>query len=71
MTSVRGCQDTDGLRDYLQNAQHKMEVRRCGSYYTDLAHVDQMLHDEVSRLTGKLNRAKYLLASAIMSLKCI
>ena len=48
-----------------------MEVRRRASYYTDLAHVDQMLQDEVNRLTGKLNRAKYLLTSAIMSLRCI
>jgi endonuclease IV len=71
MTSVQDCQDADGLRNYLQNAQLKVEVRRHASYYTNLAHVDQMLQDEVNRLTGKLTRAKYLLASAIMSLKCI
>jgi hypothetical protein len=71
MTSVQGCQDADGLRNYLQNAQLKVEVRRHVPYYTNLAHVDQMLQDEVNRLTGKLTRAKYLLAGAIMSLKCI
>jgi endonuclease IV len=71
MTSVQGCQDADGLRNHLQNGQLKLEVRRHVSYYTNLAHVDQMLQDEVTRLTGKLIRAKYLLPSAIMSLKCI
>lgn len=40
MTSVQGCQDADGLRNYLQNAQLKVE----------------MLQDEVNRLTGKLTR---------------
>jgi endonuclease IV len=71
MTSVQGCQDADGLRNYLQNAQLKVEVRRHTSYYTNLAHVDQMLQDEVNRLTGKLTRTMYLPTSAVMSLKCI
>ena len=31
MTSVQGCQDAEGLRDYLQNAQLKVEVRRRAS----------------------------------------
>lgn len=71
MTSVQGCQDANGLRNYLQNAQLKVEVTRHASYYTNPAHVDQMSQDEVNRLTGKLTRAKYLLPSAIMSLKCM
>ena len=71
MSSVQGCQDAGGLRDYLQNSQLKVEVRSHGSYYPNLAHVDQMLQDEVNRLTGKLTRAKCLHARAIMSLKCI
>jgi endonuclease IV len=71
MTSVQDCQDADGLRNYVQNAQLKVEVGRHASYYTNLAHVDQMLQDEVNRLTGKLTRAKYLLTSSTMSLKCI
>jgi endonuclease IV len=71
MTSVQGCQDASGLRSYLQNAQLKVEVRRHASYYTNLAHVDQMLQDEVNRLTGKLTRAKCFHARAIISLKSI
>ena len=31
MTSVQGCQDAEGLRNYLQNAQLKVEVRRRAS----------------------------------------
>jgi len=58
MTRVQGCQDADGLRSYLQNAQLKVEVRRHASYYNSLTHKDQMLQDEVDRLTGKLTRAK-------------
>ncbi len=62
MTSVQGCQDALGLRDYLQNTQLKVEVRGHASYHTNLAYVNQMLQDEVNRLTGKLTRAKYHLA---------
>ena len=58
MTSVQGCQDADGLRSYLQNAQLKVEVRN-HAYPYHLAHVDQTLQDEVKRLTGKLTRASY------------
>ena len=68
MTSLQGCQDSDGLRNYLQNAQLKVEVIHHASYYSNLAHVGQMLQDEVNRLIGKLTRAKYLLLSAVMSL---
>ena len=60
MTSVQGCQDAVGLRDYLQNTQLKVEVRSHAPYYFNLAHVDQMLQDDVNRLTGKLTRAKCL-----------
>jgi hypothetical protein len=71
MTSVQGCQDAVGLRDYLQKTQLKEEVRSHASYYPNSAHVDQMLQDDVNRLTGKLTRAKCLHARAIMSLRCI
>ena len=71
MTSVQGCQDAVGLRDYLQNTQLKVEVRSRASYNPNLAHVNQMLQDDVNRLAGKLTRAKCLHARVIMSLKCI
>jgi hypothetical protein len=70
VTSVQGCQDAVGLRDYLQNTQLKVEVGSRASYHpSDGAHVDQMLQDEINRLTGKLTRAKYLLAFVTMLLK--
>lgn len=71
MTPVQGCQDAVGLHNYLQNTQLKVEVRSHASYYPNLAHMDQMLQDDVSRLTGKLTRAKCLHARSAMSLKCI
>ena len=57
MTSLKGCQDADGLRDYLQNAQLKVEVRNHVFSCPDMAHIDQISQDEVKRLTGKLTRA--------------
>jgi hypothetical protein len=39
MTSLSGCHDADGLRDYLQNAQLKVEVRKHASFFLDLAHI--------------------------------
>ena len=69
MTSLKGCQDADGLRDYLQNAQLKVEVRHHVSFFPNLAHIDQMSQDEVKRLTGKLTRAVYLYP-LITSLTC-
>ena len=70
MTSLKGCQDADGLRDYLQNAQLKVEVRNHVSSCPDLTHIDQMSQDDVKRLTGKLTRAVHLNPPSITSLKC-
>lgn len=33
LTSAQSCQDADGLRDYLQNAQLKVEVRLHTSHH--------------------------------------
>jgi len=69
MTSLKGCQDADGLRDYLQNAQLKVEVRNHVFSCPDLAHIDQISQDEVKRLTGKLTRAMHLYPRSTTSLK--
>jgi hypothetical protein len=60
LTPAQGCQDAQGLRDHLQNAQLKVEVRIHAFYHYSVADVDQMSQDEIKRLTGKLTRADHL-----------